>query len=333
MSKPEFEKLVDKYLKRECLPDEEILLEKYLDSFQNNNANWNENELGDKQVIEGKIYSELIEKIKNKDRNAIQKVLYSPYLVKIAASIILFITISTGVLFISGVFNKKPLALAWHEKNTKMGEKFIVTLIDGTNITLNADSKLKYPVRFGEDAREVYLEGEAYFEVTHDAKKPFIVHTEDISTTDIGTTFNISAFPNENNIEVSLVDGAVKVSTNAAGFRKGDVILEPTQQLIYNKEDETNKIKTFDDQKTSGWKDNVFIFDNEPLSKVFVDLERAFGVKFELTDKSFSSKKIKANFKNASLWTITEVIRKATGLQYKTVKENNETKRIVFYKK
>ena len=256
-----------------------------------------------------------------------------PTFLKVAASIAFFIILATGALYTFGIFDQKPVAIVWNEKTTKMGEKYIVTLFDGTNITLNADSKLKYPARFGENSREVYLEGEAFFEVQHDAKKPFVVRSGDISTTDIGTKFNISAFPEEKNIEVSLIEGSVKVSANNSGSQKGDVILEPTQQLVYNKENETNKVKTFDDQKTTGWKDNVFVFDNEPLSKVFVELERSFGVKFELTDKSYGNKKIKANFKNASLWTITEVIKKATRLQYKTIKENNETKRIVFFKK
>lgn len=333
MNKQELEKLVDKYLKRECLPDDELLLEKYLDSFQGEGTNWNINELGDKQIIEDKIYSDLIKKIKNKERNVIQRVLYLPHLVRIAASIILFITLTTSVLIMSGVFDKKPMVIAWNEKATKMGEKFIVTFIDGTSITLNADSKLKYPIRFGEERREVYLEGEAYFEVAHDSTKRFIVHSGEIATSVLGTKFNISAFQNEKDITVSLLEGSVQVSANDLNPNKGDIILSPAQQLVYDKDKETSKVRTFDEQTTAGWKDNVLVFDNEPLEKVLIKLQRTFGVQFELTDKSYNSKKIKGNFKNASFWTITEVIKKATGLQYKTIKENNELKKIVFYKK
>lgn len=333
MSKQEFEKLVDKYLRRECLPDEELILEKYLDSFQNKNTGWDENEMGDKQITEDKIYSELLQKIKNKDRNVIQKVLYSPHLVKIAASIIFLITLTTGVLFISGILNKKPLSVAWNEKSTKMGEKFIVTLMDGTNITLNADSKLKYPLKFGEESREVYLEGEAFFEVAHDSTKRFIVHAGELATTVLGTKFNINAFQNEKDITVSLLEGSVKVSANDLTSNKGDIILSPAQQLVYDKNNETSKVKTFEEQTATGWKDNILVFDNEPLEKVLIKLQRTFGVQFELADKSYKGKKIKGNFKNESFWTVAEVIKKATGLQYKTIKENNETKKVVFYKK
>jgi ferric-dicitrate binding protein FerR (iron transport regulator) len=229
------------------------------------------------------------------------------------------------------MLKQKSVSIAWNEKRTAMGEKIIVTLLDGTKITLDADSRLKYPVHFGEASREVSLEGEAYFEVTHDAHKPFVVHTANISTTDLGTKFNINAFPDEENIIISLEEGKVKVSTSETGAKKEDVVLAPTQQLIYNKEKETNNVEQFDLQKAIGWKDNILIFENEPLSKVLISLERSFGVKFELANQSFAHSIIKANFKNESLWTVIKVIEKATGLKYTAIKENNELKKIVFY--
>ena len=177
------------------------------------------------------------------------------------------------------------------------------------------------------------MEGEAYFEVTHDVIKPFIVHSGNISTTDLGTKFDVSAFPNEETIIVSLEEGKVEVSTNKSGTQKEDIILSPSQQLIYNKEKAISKIEQFDLEKTIGWKDNILVFDNEPLSKVLIPLERYFGVKFEIADQSLANRTIKANFKNNSFWTVTEVLKKATGLTYKTIQENNELKKIIFYEK
>ena len=258
---------------------------------------------------------------------------YQPRSLRIAASIAFLFVLVTGAFFVVNVLKQKSVAITWNEKKTVMGEKSIVTLLDGTKITLNADSKLKYPVRFGEESREVSLEGEAYFEVTHDAKKPFVVHTGRVSTTDLGTKFNVYAFPNEENIIVSLEEGKVEVSTNKSSAKKEDVVLSPKQQLVYNKENETNTIEEFDLQKVIGWKDNILVFDNEPLSKVLVPLERYFGVKFEIADQSLANRNIKANFKNESFWTVVNVLEKATGLTYKTSKENNEFKKVVFYKK
>jgi transmembrane sensor len=256
---------------------------------------------------------------------------YQPMFLRVAASFALIIILATGAFFLVNILKQRSVSIAWNEKKTVMGEKSIVTLLDGTKITLNADSKLKYPVRFGEVTREVSLEGEAYFEITRDANKPFVVHTGNVSTIDLGTKFNVSAFPDEETIIVSLEEGKVEVSTSKSGTREGDVILSPTQQLIYNKEKETNKIEQFDFQKAIGWKDNILIFDNEPLSRVLVLLERYFGVKFEIADQSLANRTIKANFRNESFWTVVKVIEKATGLTYKTSKENNELKKIVFY--
>ena len=136
------------------------------------------------------------------------------------------------------------------------------------------------------------------------------------------------------NISLSfLEEGKVEVSTNKSSAKKEDVVLSPKQQLVYNKENETNTIEEFDLQKVIGWKDNILVFDNEPLSKVLVPLERYFGVKFEIADQSLANRTIKANFKNESFWTVVNVLEKATGLTYKTSKENNEFKKVVFYKK
>lgn len=269
-------------------------------------------------------------------KNEFGKTKISPYIyhtLRIAAVLLIMV----GGYFIlqqSRIFDNKTKAeITWNEKSTVMGEKFVIALSEGTKITLNADSKLKYPIRFNNNSREVYLEGEAYFEVKHDSGRPFIVHSGKISTTVLGTKFNVNAFPEEKRITVSLVEGKVKVSKEKEGNAEGIVELQPKQQLVYNKQMEISKVEEFDQQETTGWKDNKLIFRKESFVNVLVKLERAYGVRFELADKSFSSKKITANFQNESLWTVSETLRKLTGLQYKSIKENNETKKIIFYKK
>jgi ferric-dicitrate binding protein FerR (iron transport regulator) len=257
--------------------------------------------------------------------------MYHPVFIRIAAAFAVLLILATGTIFLIDVLKQRSDVIAWNEKKTVMGEKSIVTLLDGTRITLDADSKLKYPARFGEESREVSLEGEAYFEVTHDDAKPFIVRSGGVTTTDLGTKFNINAFPDEENIIVSLEEGKVEVSTSGSRKMKEEIILTTAQQLTYNKDKGTNKIEQFDLQKAVGWKDNILVFDNEPLSKILLPLERYFGVKFELADQSLANRTVKANFRNESFWTVVKVIEKATGLSYKTNKENNELKKIVFY--
>lgn len=255
----------------------------------------------------------------------------SKQIMKVAASITFFLILTTAAIYFSGILETKQPLFTWNDKTTMPGEKCFITLSDSTKIVLNAGSKIKYPTRFTLSMREVFLEGEAYFEVAHNASKPFIVHTNNILTTVLGTKFNISAFAEEKEIAVSLVDGKVQISKEKADVAEKLVVLTPNQQLVYDMNEDVSRVGGFDLQKETGWKDNILVFDNEPLSKVFVELERSFGVKFELKNKSIANKKIKANFKNESVWTVANVISKATGLKYKSLKENNVLKKILFY--
>ncbi|MCX6174213.1 MAG: FecR domain-containing protein [Ignavibacteriales bacterium] len=350
MSEERFLELAAKYLSKEASNEERASLYNYLEQdeyynlFTHLKNEW-EKARAAKPETEFNIesgFEKLTQKIQmeepsfsfdQKKNQPKRKLLFNPALLKYAASIAFFIVLVTGTLYISGVFKQKPAVIAWNEKHTIMGEKYLATLSDGSTITLNADSKLKYPTHFTNGTRDIYLEGEAYFEVKHDSSKPFIVHSGNISTTVLGTKFNVSAFPNEKNIAVSLVEGSVKVSKEEAGAVENIVMLQPDQQLVYNKEREIGTVEQFDLQEATGWKENKLVFRKEPFANVLVKLERIYGVKFELQDKSFRNQKITANFQNESLWTVSESLRKLTGLQYKTIKENNVTKKIIFFKK
>lgn len=347
MSEERFIELATKYLSNEASKEETASLYSYLEQdeyytlFSQIKEKWNDN-IGNNQqpvfdlekslnLLETKIKA--VEPAFRINKKPITDNLFSknPIFVKIAASIAFFLVLTTAAIYFSGILETKKSVIAWYERTTKMGEKSIVTLLDGTSITLNADSKLKYPRKFDGTTREVVLEGEAFFEVAHDPSHPFIVHAANISTTVLGTRFNVSAFNNDGEISVSLVEGSVKVATDNA--QKGVVVLSPTQQLVYDKENETSKVELFNNQEAVGWKNNILVFKDETLEKVFVVLERTYGVKFELADKSLKKKRIKADFKNESLWTVVEVLKRATGLESKSVLENNEVKKIVFYKK
>lgn len=249
--------------------------------------------------------------------------------VRAAASIAFVFFLSAMLLYLFGVFNSESNSVAYREKITRPGEISTLTFLDGTKIILNADSKLKYPSVFQNNLREVFLEGEAYFEVAHTDNIPFIVHSEDLSTTVLGTKFNVKAFPEEKDIFVSLVEGKVKVSI----AHNGETLLNPEEQLSFNKASRTEEVSGFNLLQVVGWKDNILIFDDVTLEKALVVLERLYDVKFELADTSFGKMTIKANFENASFWTIVKVIKSLTALEYKTEIKNSELQKIIFYKK
>ena len=340
MSKEVFIELCVKFISGEAeveeqkLLDKMLILEEYKEIFTAI-KNKMEDEYEDKEIpifdsVSG--YEKLTKKIRTiepeyseKGFNSNSSFFFQPMFYRVAASISFLILLSSVILYFSGVFNKEILL---NEKVTEMGQKTILTLFDGTKITLNGGSKLIYPSNFGETTRDVYLEGQGYFEVMHNDQKLFIVHTGEVSTRVLGTKFDVKAFPGEDEISVSLVDGKVSVL-------RGDEtsFLSPGEQLAYNKRSGNESISSFDYLQVIGWKDNVMIFNNKEIIKVFTELERTFGVKFELENVEFASMKIKANFKNDSFWTIVKVLQKTTGLAYRTDSSKGELEKIIFYKK
>ncbi|MGB8320856.1 MAG: FecR domain-containing protein [Ignavibacteriaceae bacterium] len=332
MNLKEFSILIEKYKRGECSPREKEWLENYLESFQNNPGEWNENEMGKQSITGEKIYSGIMKNIKNERTNYFIRTFQSPSLLKRAASIIFFILLGTGILYISGLFNQKESSVVWHEKVTSPGEKSVLTLSDGSIVTLNADSKLRYPDRFDDMHKEVYLEGEAYFEVRHNSNQPFIVHSENLTTTDLGTKFDVSAYRENNTISVSLLEGKVEVSGSEKGKSDKIIVLKPKEKLLYDKENNVSSFGVFDSLEVVGWKDNIYKFENEPLGEVLSRLKRAYGIEFKLSDQPVLLQKITVKFEKKSLLTVVDVIKSLTGLDYKLVKKNQDIKEVLFFR-
>ncbi len=328
----EFSNLIDKYKQGKCSLQEKELLETYLKSFQKDPGEWNENEMGNQRIIDAKIYSEIMKKIRKEKVHYPGEIFFSTSLLKRAASIIFLIIIASGILYISGIFRQKAPSIVWNEIATSRGEKSTISLSDGSRITLNADSKLKYPQQFYGKYREVYLKGEAYFEIHHNSAQRFIVRSESLSTIDLGTKFDVSAYPGNKTITVSLLEGKVRVSRDKVGGTDEIVVLKPKEQLLYNKEKNVGSLERFDSLEVVGWKDNIYKFENEPLGEVLSLLERSFDVKFTFKDKSVLAQKITIKFERNSIKTIADVIKSLTGIDYKIDKADHYNEEFVFGK-
>lgn len=159
------------------------------------------------------------------------------------------------------------------------GEYFLV-LSDGTEVWLNADSELKYPVNFSSSKREVIVTGEAYFEVSRDTSRPFIVRTEAGSVRVLGTKFNVQAYRGEECLVATLVEGAV--SCSLPGGTEA-VVLYPDEQVTIGqgKIGPVRKVKTL---LYTGWKDGLFIFESERLEDILIRLSRWYDVDVFYTD-------------------------------------------------
>ena len=163
---------------------------------------------------------------------------------------------------------------ALHTLSTPIGGQYQVTLPDGTKVWLNAASTIKYPPAFSGNERKVMLAGEAYFEVTKNERKPFKVLMADSTAVVVtGTHFNINAYQNEKEQQVTLLEGSVTVS-NAINVTK----LEPgTQALIKNKL--ITKDKVLDAEEITGWKDGLFVFHDAPIESIMMQVERWYDAK------------------------------------------------------
>jgi len=321
---------IERYLSGTSTPSEKLMLEKYLDSFQKEENEWYEQEMGSKDELQEKIFTAIQRRNRSGEPTGIRKLLSFPGTLRVAAILALFTLLATAVLYFSGVI-LPPGEIVWNEKTTHPGEKMIVSFIDGSKVTINAESTLRFPQEFGKENREVYLTGEAFFEIAPDSARPFIVYSDKLSTKVLGTAFNVSAFPGDPCITVSLLEGKVQVAGEAMGNDHRTILLQPLQQLVYEKTEKTITVDAFDQEKVIGWKDNSLKFEKETLGTILTALERAYGVNIELSDTTHRSRRYSANFNKTSLITIAEVLKKLTGLRYRKVEEHGELRRIVFF--
>ncbi len=154
---------------------------------------------------------------------------------------------------------------------TPLGGKYKVLLSDGTSVILNSGSSLEFPIGFHGTERRVKLSGEAYFEVTKDPLKPFIVQSGVGITRVLGTKFNVSNYPDEPVSRTTLLEGKVQFSGNGE-----TAVLQPGQQASLNKKG--LQVATVNAEEAMAWKDGLFIFNNEELSVIMRQLGRWYDV-------------------------------------------------------
>jgi len=211
-------------------------------------------------------------------------------ILRIAAMLIFGVTAFT-MIYYANLDEDQEVAVQMQERSNPKGQKSKITLADGTIVHLNSESVVRLPLNFNSEKREIYLDGEAFFEVSKDVDRPFIVHTGRFSTTALGTSFNIDAY-NSKDIEISLVTGKVDVAIK--GQSSDHVILLPGQQA--KAKPKGLFVREFSEQRILGWKDGILHFHEASLSEVITVLERWYNVDFKIINEdqagqwSYSSK-------------------------------------------
>jgi ferric-dicitrate binding protein FerR (iron transport regulator) len=227
-----------------------------------------------------------------------------------------------------------------NEVVTKRGSKSSIKLPDGTIVRLNTDSRLTYLNFTAGKNREVTLIGEAYFDVAHDSSRPFIIHTGKINIKVLGTSFNVRNYPQDKELETSLIKGKIEVSLDS---RPEDIIiLKPTEKLIIAKEQDelsaATKVTNSIDNKVvltsitylrhdslvaeTSWLNDKLVFVNQPLDKIAMELERKYAITINFKDEKVKKYRYTGVFENVSLEKVFQLIKYSKNINYKIDDKN-----------
>ncbi|MCC5930146.1 MAG: FecR domain-containing protein [Cyclobacteriaceae bacterium] len=175
----------------------------------------------------------------------------------------------------------QPEPVTFSKTNPKI-HKSRFSLPDGSIVSLNAESSIDYIFDFQKGEREVFLKGEAFFEVKKNEKYPFIVHAGGIATRALGTSFNIRYFENEPSVNIALLSGRVGMELEKGKLDAENTFLLPGEKLIYQRENGINEKVKFEPMDDLAWKDGVLVFKNADFDEFVRRLEHWFGVDFSI---------------------------------------------------
>ncbi|WP_316839438.1 FecR family protein [Pedobacter gandavensis] len=209
----------------------------------------------------------------------------------------------------------------WITKTAEPGKIRNIILPDSTEIWLNAGSTISFPSNIKQASyRTVKLQGEAFFQVKRDPNHPFIVHSSNIQTRVLGTSFNIRAW-GKSSPEVTVLTGKVAVSRDSAGTQSKAIHLIPNQKAGYDLKSGQLYRENLEDARTAiAWREGEMTFDQTPMEEVFEAIERRYALKV-ITDRSFKDCKLTAKFGNVNINEVLQTIQMTLAIHYSINKQ------------
>ncbi len=197
------------------------------------------------------------------------------------------------------------------------GERKTIVLYDGTTVNLDSGSKLRYPKKFGTTTREVYLEGEAFFQVAKNPHKPFQIHTANALVEVLGTKFNVRSWDEDDKgVTVTVTEGKVALGLNQAGFddpgKRSRVLLTKNMQSSLSSSGKISKPIMVDASNYSKWMNNEMDFKDASLKQIVLQLERWYGLKFDVDKRLLEEKNLTVHLSNTNLNDVLELISAVT---------------------
>ena len=240
---------------------------------------------------------------------------------KVAAVVSIAIIASLSVYYFTYKPVPEEMMLVYQ---TVSRQKSTITLSDGTTIRLNAKSKLEYPENFqGQVIREVILEGEAFFDVVPNPGMPFVVRSGGITTKVLGTSFNISAYPEDSKFEVAVATGKVAVATGKNGNeeKSNELVLEPNEVANYNLAKGSLLKETKDVNDLIAWKDDVMVFNDKTIEEVAHVLERWYDVQVIIESEELKNCLFRGRFIDPSIKKVLEALKFMYKIEYELSNE------------
>ncbi|MBX3256816.1 MAG: FecR family protein [Chitinophagaceae bacterium] len=249
----------------------------------------------------------------------------------------------------AGAGNDKKQELPVAERNavhgdrnsisTKTGSQSKIVLPDGSTVWLNAGSTIEYNKSFDKDIREVSLNGEAYFDVTKDTGRPFIIHTQKINIKVLGTAFNVKSYENDTHSETSLIHGSIEVTMKDRPEEK--IIMKPSEKLTIRNDAVSLTKRVNAEQKQSpvvvakinllpadgtimetSWMENRFVFRDKKFVDLAHEMERKYGFRFWFENEEVQQLMFSGNFKNETIEQILQALQLASYFNYAIDKNN-----------
>ncbi|ASU36373.1 hypothetical protein MuYL_4488 [Mucilaginibacter xinganensis] len=255
---------------------------------------------------------------------------------RVAAAILLMLTIS-GIFFYTNrqLADNQLTKVIIRHVYVPYGKTAGIILPDGTKVKLNSGSTFSYPETFSKTTREVDLEGEGFFEVTKNAKKPFLVHTNTLTVKVLGTVFNVKAYRNDKNIETTLLTGRVQVELKDKPEKS--IILLPNEKLIVDNnisgilnasaanareakiEYQVTALPRVSAKgiKETAWLYNRIVFTNQSFEEVAKQIERKYNVQITFEEQSLKNEQISGVLENESLEQALEIIKMTTPFKFR----------------
>jgi len=252
----------------------------------------------------------------------------SPIFSFLRIAAIFVVCFSLGIFFYLYFAKTQPQQVAFIENVVPLGSISEIQLSDGSTVTLNAGTTMRYPTDYGKTKREIYLSGEGYFKVAHQTAKPFTVHTPLANVTVLGTEFNMKAYADENFVETTLIKGEIAVENGEEIGAFDRTILQPGQKLSVTVSENKPvfvivQLSMDIAEAEVSWKEHNWRIESEPLKDLAVKLERRYDVRITV-DEKVKDLRFSGIFKDETLEQTLNIIQLTIPIQYRIDGKNVE---------